>query len=81
MSEYALIVKGLKKSYGNIRAVDDISFTVRRGTIFCLVGPNGAGKTTTMEIIEGLKGPDSGTIQVLGMTLPGEVLRGSLMCS
>ena len=72
MSEYALIVKGLRKSYGNIRAVDDISFTIRRGSIFCLVGPNGAGKTTTMEIIEGLKEADSGEITLLDMALPKE---------
>ena len=70
MNEYALIVKGLTKSYGNIRAVDDISFSIRRGTIFCFVGPNGAGKTTTMEIVEGLKEPDSGEIELLGMQMP-----------
>ncbi len=72
MSEYALVVKGLRKSYGNIRAVDDISFTIRRGSIFSLVGPNGAGKTTTMEIIEGLKEADSGEITLLDMALPKE---------
>ena len=70
MNEYALVVKGLTKSYGNIRAVDDISFSIRRGTIFCFVGPNGAGKTTTMEIVEGLKEPDSGEIELLGMQMP-----------
>jgi len=72
MYEYALVVKGLTKSYGNIRAVNDISFSIRHGTIFCFVGPNGAGKTTTMEIIEGLKEPDSGEIELLGMSMPQE---------
>lgn len=75
MSEYALIVKDLRKSYGSIRAVDGISFAIRRGTIFCFVGPNGAGKTTTMEVIEGLKLPDSGEILLLDMALPAEAAR------
>ncbi|GAB4337232.1 MAG: hypothetical protein Kow0099_10530 [Candidatus Abyssubacteria bacterium] len=70
MVEYALTVNSLRKSYGDIRAVDDISFEVRRGIIFCLVGPNGTGKTTTMEMIEGLKAPDSGEIRLLGMPIP-----------
>lgn len=75
MSEYALEVKGLIKSYGSVRAVDDISFAIKRGTIFCFVGPNGAGKTTTMEIVEGLKQPDSGEIELLGMPMPKEQAR------
>ncbi len=75
MSEYALIVKDLKKYYGRVRAVDGISFAIRRGTIFCFVGPNGAGKTTTMEVIEGLKEPDSGEILLLDMALPQEAAR------
>ena len=75
MSEYALEVNGLIKSYGSVRAVDDISFAIRRGTIFCFVGPNGAGKTTTMEIVEGLKQPDSGEIELLGMPMPKEQAR------
>jgi ABC-2 type transport system ATP-binding protein len=75
MTEYALVVKNLRKSYGGVPAVDDISFSIRRGAIFCFVGPNGAGKTTTMEIIEGLKKPDSGEIHLLGMSLPRELRR------
>lgn len=70
MYEHALVVRGLTKSYGDVRAVDGISFTIRRGVIFCFVGPNGAGKTTAMEIIEGLKEPDSGEIELLGMPMP-----------
>lgn len=75
MSDYALEVKDLRKSYGSVCAVDGISFAIRHGSIFCFVGPNGAGKTTTMEIIEGLKEPDSGEIYLLGMRLPEEVDR------
>jgi len=55
------------KSYGTLRAVDDVSFEVRDGEIFGLIGPNGAGKTTTMECIEGLRAPDAGRISVLGL--------------
>lgn len=75
MSDYALVVENLQKTYGNIHAVDNISFRIRRGAIFCLVGPNGAGKTTTMEIIEGLKRADSGEIKVLDMPMPQETQR------
>lgn len=60
-------VKNLHKSYGPVRAVNGISFGVREGEVFGLLGPNGAGKTTTLEILEGLKKPDSGEIQILGL--------------
>lgn len=60
-------VAGIRKTYGRHVAVDDVSFTVERGEIFGLIGPNGAGKTTTMECIEGLRTPDAGTIEVLGV--------------
>ena len=60
-------VRNLVKEYPGIRAVDDISFVVRRGEIFGMVGPNGAGKTTTIECIEGLRRPDGGDIEVLSM--------------
>jgi len=75
MTENALVVKELTKAYGNTRAVDRISFSIKRGTVFCLVGPNGAGKTTTMEIIEGLKKPDSGEIRLFDLQLPDELAR------
>ncbi|NVJ51993.1 MAG: ABC transporter ATP-binding protein [Gammaproteobacteria bacterium] len=58
----ALSVKNLKKSFGALTAVNDISFQVKKGSCFGLLGPNGAGKTTTLEIIEGLVAPDSGEI-------------------
>ncbi len=56
----------LRKQYGDVVAVADVSFGVREGEIFGMVGPNGAGKTTAIECIEGLRRPDSGTIRVLG---------------
>ncbi len=59
-------VADLRKSYGAVRAVDGVSFSVAKGTIFSLLGPNGAGKTTTVEILEGLRLPDSGTIELFG---------------
>lgn len=60
-------VNGLRKTYGATVAVEDISFKVRRGEIFGLVGPNGAGKTTTIECLTGMRKPDSGTAEVLGL--------------
>ena len=60
-------VASIRKTYGNIVAVDDVSFDVQPGEIFGLIGPNGAGKTTTMECIEGLRAPDRGVIAVLGL--------------
>ena len=59
-------VSGLKKHYGNLKAVDGISFTVNPGEVFGLLGPNGAGKTTTIEIMEGLRERDGGDVKVLG---------------
>ncbi len=63
----ALQVEELVKRYGDVVAVDHLSFSVARGEIFGLLGPNGAGKTTTLEIIEGLQKPDSGRVAVLGL--------------
>ena len=57
----------LKKTYGNVKAVEDVSFVVNEGEIFGLLGPNGAGKTTTVECITGLRHPDGGTISVFGL--------------
>ncbi len=63
----ALQVEELVKRYGDVVAVDHLSFSVARGEIFGLLGPNGAGKTTTLEIIEGLQRPDAGRVTVLGL--------------
>jgi ABC-2 type transport system ATP-binding protein len=60
-------VSGIRKTYGSLVAVDDVSFDVSRGEIFGLIGPNGAGKTTTMECVEGVRRPDRGGISVLGL--------------
>jgi ABC-2 type transport system ATP-binding protein len=62
----AIEVRGLTKSYGGVHAVRRIDLTVQRGEIFALLGPNGAGKTTTVEILEGYRSRDGGTVQVLG---------------
>jgi ABC-2 type transport system ATP-binding protein len=61
----AIEVQRLQKSYGQLRAVDGISFSVEKGEVFSLLGPNGAGKTTTIEILEGLRQKDAGTARVL----------------
>jgi ABC-2 type transport system ATP-binding protein len=59
-------VKGLKKSYGDVDAVRGVDLTIEQGEIFSLLGPNGAGKTTTVEILEGFRDRDSGSVSVLG---------------
>ena len=64
--EKALMVNGLTKLYGNVRAVDDLNLEVGRGEIFGLLGANGAGKTTTIECILGVKKRDSGSVRLLG---------------
>ena len=65
--ENVIQVDNLSKSYGNITAVNDMSFCVKKGEIFGFLGPNGAGKTTTLNILEGLRKLDSGQVRVLGM--------------
>jgi ABC-2 type transport system ATP-binding protein len=63
----AVDVSHLRKTYGSLAAVDDVSFSVAEGEIFGILGPNGAGKTTTVECAIGLRKPDSGTIRLLGL--------------
>jgi len=63
---YAVEVENLTKIYGELKAVDNISFKVKEGEIFAFLGPNGAGKTTTVEMIEGIRTPTRGKIKVLG---------------
>ena len=62
----AIVVDDLHKSYGSLRAVRGVSFTVEPGEVFGLLGPNGAGKTTIVEILEGYRRRDTGSVQVLG---------------
>ncbi len=64
-AEFAIYVRGLKKSYGDFEAVKGIDFEVSPGEVFGLLGPNGAGKTTTVEILEGLRPRTSGDVKVL----------------
>ena len=63
----ALQVTSLRKVYGNVAAVNDVSFEVERGSVFCIIGPNGAGKTTAIECLEGLRQPDGGSVLVAGL--------------
>ena len=62
-------IEGLTKTYDKFIAVNEISFIVNEGEVFALLGPNGAGKTTTVEIIECLKTPDSGKVEIFGINL------------
>src|SRR3954464_14220511 len=64
-SEFAIYVRGLRKSYNDFEAVRGIDFEVRKGEVFGLLGPNGAGKTTTVEILEGLRPRTAGEVKVL----------------
>jgi ABC-2 type transport system ATP-binding protein len=66
-SDMVILIDDLTKRYGELVAVDGVSFGVRRGEIFGILGPNGAGKTTTLEMVEGLRRPDGGTIVVDGL--------------
>jgi len=59
-------VKGLKKSYGDVHAVRGVDLSIEKGEIFSLLGPNGAGKTTTVEILEGFRTRDAGSVSVIG---------------
>jgi ABC-2 type transport system ATP-binding protein len=63
----AISARDVRKSYGDLRAVDGVTFEVGHGEFFGILGPNGAGKTTTLEIIEGLREPDGGEVSVLGL--------------
>ncbi|MBA2956090.1 ATP-binding cassette domain-containing protein [Nocardioides sp. MAH-18] len=63
----AIEVTGLTKTYGDLRAVDDVTLAVEEGEFVGILGPNGAGKTTLLEMIEGLREPDSGSAVVLGL--------------
>ena len=70
-TQAAVEIAHLRKAYGNVVAVDDVSFSVAEGEIFGILGPNGAGKTTTVECVMGLRSPDAGSIRVMGLD-PGQ---------
>ena len=65
--EAVIAIKGLRKSYGKLMAVKQVDLEIARGEIFGILGPNGAGKTTTLEMVEGLRKPDAGSISVNGI--------------
>ncbi|MBS3816653.1 MAG: ABC transporter ATP-binding protein [Candidatus Thermoplasmatota archaeon] len=75
MAEHVIEVEDLTKNYGDVTAIDGVSFSVNEGEIFSLVGPNGAGKTTTVEILECLREPTSGKAKVLGHDIRKEEMK------
>ncbi len=76
LAEPAVDVANLTKRYGAVTALAGVSFRVERGEVFGLLGPNGAGKSTTLEILEGLRVPDSGSVRILGRDLPDHLRHG-----
>ena len=75
----ALVIKGLSKRFGGLRAVQDVSFTVQENETVALIGPNGAGKTTSFHLITGFHRPDSGSVLAFGKEITG--LRPHAVCS
>jgi ABC-2 type transport system ATP-binding protein len=73
---FAVEVRALRRYYGNIRAVDGVDLTVRRGEVVALLGPNGAGKTTTLDALLGLSTPDSGQVALLGRSPREAIVAG-----
>ena len=72
MSESVVLrLSGVTKSFGGVRAVDDVSLAVHSGTVHSLIGPNGAGKTTVVNLVSGFDRPDSGTIELFGEPVGG----------
>ncbi len=67
LSAAIIEVENLTKRYGDVEALRGVSFSVNEGEVFGLLGPNGAGKTSTVEILEGLRTPDSGRVSVCGL--------------
>jgi branched-chain amino acid transport system ATP-binding protein len=67
----ALVVRGLSKRFGGLRAVQDVSFTIQENETVALIGPNGAGKTTSFHLITGFHRPDSGSVLAYGREIMG----------
>jgi len=74
MPEPAIVIRGLRKFYGNKAAVDGLDLEVPRGSFFGFLGPNGAGKSTTIRILTGLIPFDAGSVEILGLPLPRQEL-------
>ena len=72
MSAEAIRVDGISYAYGDVKAVDDVSFSVAQGEVLGFLGPNGAGKSTTIKLLTGQMRPQSGTISILGMDMAAE---------
>jgi ABC-2 type transport system ATP-binding protein len=69
MKEIVIELENIRKSYGNVKAVDGISLRVNKGEVLGIIGANGAGKSTTLEIMMGLRSPESGAVKVLGLDI------------
>src|SRR5258708_5804360 len=67
----ALVIRGLSKRFGGLRAVQDVSFTVKENETLALIGPNGAGKTTSFHLITGFHRPDQGSVLAFGKEIVG----------
>src|SRR5690349_25031944 len=67
----ALVIRGLNKKFGGLRAVQDVSFTVRENETVALIGPNGAGKTTSFHLITGFHRADTGSVRAFGREIVG----------
>jgi ABC-type multidrug transport system ATPase subunit len=67
MNEDAIVVEGLRKSYGSVRALCGVDFAAQTGTVLGLLGPNGAGKTTAVRILATLLEPDGGSARIVGL--------------
>ena len=75
MADPVIVARDLRKRYDDIQAVDGISFEVYPGEVFGMLGPNGAGKTTTVEMLEGMRDPDSGVALINGIAVTREPMR------
>src|SRR5688572_22366258 len=69
-----LVARGLSRSFGAVRAVEDVSLTVHAGEVVGLLGPNGAGKTTTLRMLAGILTPDQGSVRICGLDVHAEPL-------
>jgi len=76
VTEDAVAVEGVSKSFGSLKALDDVSLHVRKGEVYGLLGPNGSGKTTLIRTLVGLILPDSGSVTVLGTRMPNVAVLG-----